>query len=77
MHMICLQAAHMLVGYLMGVPVGAYSLDIGREHTDFAEAKLQKRLVTGTLEDDAISSLACMAMAGAAAEAVHYPEVRS
>ncbi len=30
------------VGYLMGVPVGSYSLDLGRAHTDFIETKLQR-----------------------------------
>lgn len=30
------------MGYLMGVPVGSYSLDLGRAHTDFIETKLQR-----------------------------------
>lgn len=30
------------LGYLMGVPVGSYSLDLGRAHTDFIETKLQR-----------------------------------
>jgi len=34
------EAAHFLVGYLMGVPVYAYSVMIGKEHVDFVEAKL-------------------------------------
>jgi hypothetical protein len=39
------EAAHFLLGYLMGVPVTGYGLDIGQEHTEFAEAKIQKRLI--------------------------------
>ncbi len=39
------EAAHLLLGYLMGVPVTGYGLDIGKEHTEFAEAKIQKRLI--------------------------------
>jgi hypothetical protein len=35
------EAAHFLTGYLLGVPVANYSLRLGKEHTDFAEAKLQ------------------------------------
>ena len=35
------EAAHFLTGYLLGVPVANYSLTLGKEHTDFAEAKLQ------------------------------------
>lgn len=29
------------LGYLVGVPVTGYSLELGREHTEFAEAKIQ------------------------------------
>ena len=29
----------------VGVPVTGYGLDIGNQHTEFAEAKLQKRLI--------------------------------
>lgn len=36
------EAAHFLVGYLLGVPVTGYSVELGREHTEFAEAKLQQ-----------------------------------
>ena len=38
------EAAHFLAGYLLGVPISGYSLEIGREHTEFAEAKLQQRI---------------------------------
>ncbi|GMH35225.1 hypothetical protein BSKO_03093 [Bryopsis sp. KO-2023] len=69
------EAAHFLMGYLMGVPITGYSLDIGKEHTDFAEAKLQRRLIAGALEDSEIDVLAVVAMAGVAAEAVVFEEV--
>ncbi len=39
------EAAHFLAGYLMGMPVTGYGLMIGQEHTEFAEAKIQKRLI--------------------------------
>jgi hypothetical protein len=100
-------------GYMFGVPVTAYSLNIGahslskvpdethcntpvlklnqiqsrsispmfplcpagQAHTDFAEAKLQRRLIEGCLEDNEIDALAVVALAGAAAEAMQYEEV--
>ena len=34
------EAAHFLIGYLLGVPVTYYDLAVGREHTDFAGAAL-------------------------------------
>jgi hypothetical protein len=61
----------------MGVPVTGYSLDIGRAHTDFAEAKLQKRLIEGFLTDSEVDQLAVIAMAGATAEGMQYEEVHS
>ncbi|EIE27406.1 hypothetical protein COCSUDRAFT_52156 [Coccomyxa subellipsoidea C-169] len=69
------EAAHLLAGYIFGVPVTAYSLNIGQAHTDFAEAKLQRRLIEGSLEDNEIDALAVVALAGAAAEAMQYEEV--
>jgi hypothetical protein len=38
------EAAHFLIGYLLGVPVTGYSLSIGKEHVDFVEARIQQRL---------------------------------
>lgn len=70
------EAAHFLAGYLMRVPVTGYSLDIGKAHTDFAEAKLQQRLVERKLSDEEINQLAVVAMAGATAEAMNYEEVQ-
>jgi len=69
------EAAHFLAGYLLGVPVGGYSLDLGKEHTDFVEAKMAKRIIEGRLSDDEVNLLAVVAMAGLAAEGVEYDEV--
>ena len=59
----------------MGVPVTGYSLDIGKAHTDFAEAKLQRRLIEQRLNETEVDQLALVAMAGASAEAMKYDEV--
>ena len=64
-------------GYLLGVPVSAYSLDIGKAHTDFAESKLQQRLIERQLTDDEVNQLAVISMAGIAGEARKYEEVGS
>lgn len=61
----------------MRVPVTGYSLSLGKAHTDFAEAKLQQRLVARKLSDQEIDQLAVVAMAGATAEAMHYDEASS
>ena len=69
------EAAHFLTGYLMGLPVVGYSLDLQKAHTDFAEAKIGKRIIERQLEDDEINQLAVVAMAGATSEGMKYPEV--
>ena len=61
----------------MKVPVAGYSLDIGKAHTDFAEAKIQNRLVQRKLNDEEINQLAVVAMAGATAAAMNYDQVHS
>jgi hypothetical protein len=48
---------------------------VGQAHTDFAEAKLQRRLIEGSLSDEEINALSVVALAGAAAEAMQYEEV--
>lgn len=65
------------IGYLLGIPVTSYSLDIGQAHTDFAEAKMKSRLIERTLSDAELDVLSVMAMAGVAAEAQEFEEVRA
>ncbi|KAF8066189.1 ACS8 [Scenedesmus sp. PABB004] len=69
------EAAHLLLGYLMGVPVTNYGLGIGKEHVEFAEAKLQARIITRDLSDAEIDALSVVAVAGIAAEGLRYDEV--
>ena len=46
-----------------------------QEHTDFAEAKLQRRLAERSLSSSEVDALSLVAMAGAASEALRYEEV--
>jgi len=69
------EAAHFLTAYLAGVPVTGYSLDIGKEHTDLAEAKLQRKVYQGKLEEDDLNQLAVVSMAGIASEATKFEEI--
>ena len=52
-----------------------YSLDIGKAHTDFAEAKQQRRLIECRLDDHEVDELALLACAGTASEAREFDEV--
>jgi hypothetical protein len=67
------------VAYLCGVPVTAYSLDLGKEHTDLLDAKLQRKMMTpgpaGKIAASDIDLLAVIAMAGVAAEGMSYEQV--
>lgn len=69
------EAAHFLVGYLVGLPVTGYSLDIGAAHTDFAEADLNARLIEGFLDEEKTAKYAVVAMAGVAGEGRWSEEV--
>ena len=48
---------------------------IGKEHTDLAEAALQRRLIEKTLEQGEVDRLSIIAMAGATSEAMNFEEV--
>ena len=73
-------SAHQLPRYELNAhacsPSG-YSLNIGKEHTDFVEAALQQRLIERKLTDDEVDKMAIMAMSGVSAEAQTYEEVAS
>ena len=65
----------MLTAHVLGVPVAGYSLMIGKEHTDLAEAALQRRLIEKTLEQGEVVRLSIIAMAGATSESMNFEEV--
>lgn len=57
----------------------AYSLDLGKEHTDLLDAKLQRKMMTpgpaGKISASDVDLLAVIAMAGVAAEGMSYEQV--
>ena len=55
----------------------ACSIELGKEHTEFAEAKIQQRIIERQLSDEEIDTLALVAVAGMAAEGREYEEVRA
>eukprot|EP00898_Chlorokybus_atmophyticus_P004771 jgi/Chlat1/5295/Chrsp35S05196 len=64
-----------LLAYLLGLPVTSYSLDLGREHVNLVDTKLQKRLLTGFLEPEELDRLSVVSMAGLAAEGLRFDKV--
>ncbi|XP_019150686.1 PREDICTED: uncharacterized protein LOC109147541, partial [Ipomoea nil] len=69
------EAAHFLVAYLLGLPILDYSLDIGKEHVNLIDEKLEKLIYSGQLDAKEIDRLAVVAMAGLAAEGLKYDKV--
>ncbi|GAB2279330.1 hypothetical protein Dimus_013974 [Dionaea muscipula] len=69
------EAAHFLVAYLIGLPILRYSLDIGKEHVNLIDEKLEKLIYSGQLDTKDVDRLAVVAMAGLAAEGLTYDKV--
>lgn len=71
------EAAHFLVGYMLGAPVAGYSLGLGTAHVDFLEAKLERKVYGQiAIKEETMLPLACISMAGVAAEAMAFDEVQ-
>ncbi|XWS41476.1 hypothetical protein CRYUN_Cryun17cG0085100 [Craigia yunnanensis] len=69
------EAAHFLIGYLLGIPILGYALDIGKEHVNLIDEKLEKLIYSGQLDAKELDRLAVVAMAGLAAEGLKYDKV--
>ncbi|KAM7261631.1 hypothetical protein ACFE04_020708 [Oxalis oulophora] len=69
------EAAHFLIAYLLGLPVLGYSVDIGKEHVNLIDEKLEKLIYAGQLDAKELDRLAVVAMSGLAAEGLKYDKV--
>ncbi|KAF9609888.1 hypothetical protein IFM89_018973 [Coptis chinensis] len=69
------EAAHFLVAYLLGLPILGYTLDIGKEHVNLINDKLQKLIYSGQLDAKELDRLSVVSMAGLAAEGLKYDKV--
>jgi hypothetical protein len=63
--------------YMLGAPVAGYSLGLGTAHVDFLEAKLERKVYGQiAIKEETMLPLACISMAGVAAEAMAFDEVQ-
>ncbi|OIW18200.1 hypothetical protein TanjilG_31320 [Lupinus angustifolius] len=69
------EAAHFLIAYLLGIPILGYSLDIGKEHVNLIDEKIEKLIYSGQLDAKELDRLAVVSMAGLAAEGLTYDKV--
>ncbi|RDX86948.1 hypothetical protein CR513_31649 [Mucuna pruriens] len=69
------EAAHFLIAYLLGVPILDYSLDIGKEHVNLIDERIEKLIYSGQLDAKELDRLAVVSMAGLAAEGLTYDKV--
>ncbi|CAM6116441.1 unnamed protein product [Calypogeia fissa] len=69
------EAAHFFVAYLVGLPIVGYSIDIGKEHVNLLDEKLQERIYSGSFDARELDKLAVVSMAGLAAEGLKYEKV--
>ncbi|ESW31752.1 hypothetical protein PHAVU_002G264700 [Phaseolus vulgaris] len=69
------EAAHFLIAYLLGLPILGYSLDIGKEHVNLIDDRLEKLIYSGQLDAKELDRLAVVSMAGLAAEGLTYDKV--
>ncbi|XP_074565762.1 uncharacterized protein LOC141822223 [Curcuma longa] len=69
------ESAHFLVAYLIGLPILGYSLDLGKEHVNLVDERLQELIYSGQLDDKELDRLAVVSMAGLAAEGLKYDKV--
>ncbi|KAG2410552.1 uncharacterized protein HKW66_Vig0012170 [Vigna angularis] len=69
------EAAHFLIAYLLGLPILDYSLDIGKEHVNLIDERLEKLIYSGQLDSKELDRLAVVSMAGLAAEGLTYDKV--
>lgn len=60
---------------MLGLPILDYSLDIGKEHVNLINDKLEKLIYSGQLDAKDLDRLAVVSMAGLAAEGLTYDKV--
>lgn len=70
------EAGHFLMAHLMGIPVQDYSVSLGHEHTDIVENRMQQGMAMRRLPITDVHVLSVVAMAGIAAEAACFGDIK-